>query len=213
MVPNPTGKEGAEVRRGGRTASVELLPLALALQGLMLFVLAFLLPSAPAVDLGDSGLGAMMDRGPVRATSEARIPADLLPERINLPRFPDPKPEPEKPQATSPGEGREKASGTGLALAALRVESVAFDAPVAVRAVLALPGPPDRIQPGSISQARFGEEGDRGFGRRGREGGWGDGVGVGEIGFVGRTGGSCGRAAAAPPPPHIVERTRSLPLY
>lgn len=213
MVPHATGKEGAEARRGGRSShSVDLLPLAVALQGLVLFVLAFLLPTPPVGNTGDSGLGARMDRGPVRTTLEARIPADLLPERINLPRFPDPKLEPEKQQANSPGQGRSEAADTGLALAALRVESVAFDAPVAVRAVLALPGPPDRILPGSISQARFGEEGDRGMGRRGREGGWGDGVGVGAVGIVGRTGGSCGRAAP-PPPPHIVERTRSLPLY
>jgi hypothetical protein len=207
MVPHATGKEGVEVRRDGR---VDLIPLAVALQALALFVLAFVLPAPPATDRGASGLGAGLDRSPVRTTSEARIPADLLPERIELPHFPDPQREPEKQQATSLGETRKSAEGTGLALAALRVESVAFDAPVAVRAVLALPGPPDRILPGSISQARFGEEGDRGYGRRGREGGWGG--GLGPVGIVGRTGGTCGRAPA-PAPPHIVERTRSLPLY
>lgn len=206
MAPQTTGKKGLGRKQLFGFTEVEVLPLAVALQGLVLFVVAFLL-SAPSQSATGASGGAATTAQPVRTASEARIPADLLPERIPLPRFPSPDERNEKREARKPQGEKQEASGTGLSLAALRVESVSFDAPAVVEITLALPGAPDRIAPGQISQARFGSEGVGGNGRRGREGWGGNGVDV----FVGRTGGSCGRAQALPPP-HIVERTMALPF-
>jgi len=214
MAPETTGKKGPGPREktyGEKTlfgfTKVEVLPLALALQGLVLFVLAFML-SAPPRAAEESAAGVGTTAGPVRTASQARVPADLLPERIELPRFPSPDARREKHEARAPKGEKQESSGTGLSLAALRVDSVSYDAIAAVQLAVALPGAPDRIAAGQISQARFTGEGVRGQGPRGREG-WG---GVGVEAIVGRTGGSCGRAHQAPPPPHIVERTMALPF-
>jgi hypothetical protein len=212
MAPQMTGQESSGSARRrlifGFTEA-ETLPLALALQGFLVFALAFVLSAPSSMEDAAIGAHASADAQPVRKVLEARLPADLLPERIRLPRLPDTDPRQPEERVPEPGRSeQQQPSRSDLGLAALRVESVAFNAPAAVKVALALPGAPDRISPGTVSMARFDGEAYRGAGRRGREGGW---SGIDVEGLVGRTGGSCGRGPQ-PRPPHIVERPMSLPF-
>ncbi|MFQ5790146.1 MAG: hypothetical protein ACE5JI_06670, partial [Acidobacteriota bacterium] len=79
----------------GRWAKVGAgsLPFAVALQGAGLVVLAFFLHAPPAPHELDASLPDATwtkDNSPIQLASDAQVPADLLPERMAMPRFPDP---------------------------------------------------------------------------------------------------------------------------
>jgi hypothetical protein len=198
MASNPTGYKSPATRGGWRKGLwSDSLPLAVAFQGLGLFVLAFLLgvpSSTDQVEENATGFAAFMHSLTVPTASNSRVPTDLLPEQIRLPRFPnldDPAP---KRQPAPNHQDMQEASNPGVSLAALRVDSVAFDAPEAVQVALAFPDAPELLTPGSISPASFGS-GQGSPGRKGREGGGGWG-GVGISGGGRGRGGACGRGGS-----------------
>ena len=208
MASRATAKMGS-VTAGSRRNSIDTLPLAVALQGLGLFVLAFLIGGSPTDQAagGSTGFAGYANSELVRMASDSQGPADLLPEQIRLPKFPNlDERAPRRQPAPSPKDPQE-ASNPGLNLAALRVDTVAFDAPAAGQVALALPDAPEELIPGAISQARFGD-GSGTPGKRGRKGGWG-GIGVSGIGRG--SGGACGRGGSSGPP-IIIERSFGYPL-
>jgi hypothetical protein len=208
MASQAAGNKSSVAAGGWRRS--DTLPLVVALQGLGLFVLAFLLGAPPSTDqvAGDTaGFAGLADSQSVRMTSDSQVPADLLPEQIRLPRFPNLDERAPRQQPAPISEDEQEASNPGLNLTALRVDTVAFDAPAAVQVALALPDAPEELIPGAISQARFGDGKGR-PGKRGREGGWG-GIGVTGIGRGG--GGACGRGGSQGSP-IIIERSFGYPF-
>ncbi len=194
----------------GSWRSSESLPLVVALQGLGLFVLAFLIGAPPSADqvAGDSAsFAGYASSESVRTASDSQVPADLLPEQIRLPKFPNQDERAPRQQPAPISEDQQEASNPGLNLTALRVDTVAFDAPAAVQVALALPDAPEELIPGAISQARFGDREGR-PGKRGRKGGWG-GIGVSGIGRG--SGGACGRGGSTGSP-IIIERSFGYPI-
>ena len=170
MASSATGGWSAKLRANN-------LPLVIAVQGLALILLAFLLNAPPQTDLAEDTAGTswLVEDTPPQLTSEPRIPSDLHPEQIRLPRFPDPKQQVQERQPAPPVNPVES-----RALGALRVDSVSIQAPTTIQATLTLPDTPDHLAPGTISLRRFGD----GAGRSGR----GDGRGWGGIGGVGTEG-------------------------
>ena len=91
MASQTTGKTSSVTM--GSWRKLESLPLVVALQGLGLFVLAFLIGAPPSSNLlaGDTvGFAGYASSDSVRTTSDSQVPADLLPEQIRLPKFPNP---------------------------------------------------------------------------------------------------------------------------
>lgn len=173
MASNATGGWPAKLRANN-------LPLVIAVQGLAWILLAFLLDAPPQKELtGDTaGTSRLAEYTPPPLLSEPRIPADLHPEQLRLPRFPDPIQQVQKRQpapSANPVETR--------ALGALRVDSMSIQAPTAIQAALTLPDIPDHLEPGTISLRRFGDDG-RGRSGRSDGRGWGGigGVGTGVVG-------------------------------
>ena len=170
MASSATGGWSAKLRANN-------LPLVIAVQGLALILLAFLLNAPPQTDLAEdtAGTSRLAEDTPPQLISEPRIPSDLHPEQIRLPRFPDPKQQVQERQPAPPVNPVES-----RALGALRVDSVSIQAPTTIQAALTLPDTPDHLAPGTISSRRFGE----GAGRSGRSNGrgWG-GIGVGGEGM------------------------------
>ena len=162
-----------------KMSNSEALPLIVALQGLGFCLLAFFLTAPPSQHESDGGVAvATLDnQQPVRLT-ETQIPADLHPEQLRLPRFPDPREHTLRRQPMlSGGESGESPSADGL-LDGLRIDTVAIQSPAVVQVALALPDTPNQLAPGTISLRRFGE----GSGRPGRSGRRGMG-GFGGIGM------------------------------
>ena len=162
----------------------ESLPLAIALQGLGLFLLAFFINApVPQDDSEDAtAAGRLADDSSVQLASETQIPADLHPEKLRLPRFPNPQERAQQRQPASPEKESEKSPGATSTLNGLRVDTVWLQSPTAVQVALALPEAPDRLEEGMISMRRFDKKGKSG--RTGRRG-WGGigGIGVGGIGM------------------------------
>lgn len=207
MASQATGKTSSVTMGSWRKS--ESLPLVVALQGLGLFVLAFLIEAPPSSNplAGDTvGFAGYASSDSVRMTSDSQVPADLLPEQIRLPKFPNLDARTPRQQPAPISEDQQEASNPGLNLTALRVDTVAFDAPAAVQVALALPDAPEELIPGAISQARFGD-GEGTPGTRGRKGGWG-GIGVSGIGRG--SGGACGRGGSTESP-IIIERSFGYP--
>ena len=177
MASKPTGGWLAKLRR-------ENLPLAVALQGLGLFLLAFLLSAPPSQqEVDDSAAGGWLaEESPARAVSDTLIPADLIPEQLRMPRFPDPSELAKQRQPAPSVQESENSAGPSLDMDSLRVDTVSLRAPQVVQAALLLPDAPDQLAPGTISMRRFGEKGKSG--RTGQRG-WGGigGIGVGGEGF------------------------------
>jgi hypothetical protein len=177
----------ASLTTGGRLAKLrkENLPLVVALQGLGFFLLAFFI-IAPANnhDMEDSAIGSgwLTDNSPVRL-ADTQIPADLSPEQLRLPRFPDPKERILERQPVPSGEESEDSLGAIGFMDSLRVDTVAVHSPAVVQVALTLPDAPDELAPGTISLTRFGDGTGRAglAGRRGRGGigGFG-GIGMGD---------------------------------
>jgi hypothetical protein len=159
--------------------SSETLPVIVAIQGLGFCLLAFFLTAPPSQHEPDGGVAvATLDnQRPVRLT-EPQIPADLHPEQLRVPRFPDPEEYTLRRQpAPSDDESGESTNADGL-LDGLRIDTVSIQSPAVVQVALALPDTPDQLAPGTISLRRFGE----GSGRPGRSGRRGIG-GFGGIGM------------------------------
>jgi hypothetical protein len=208
MASTVTGETSPAGRKGWlQTLKSNGFPLMLALQGLGLFVLAFFLGTPGSDTAGDRAQdrGFLTDSQPVRSASETKVPTDLLPEQIRLPEFPDPD-ELNREQQPPPST-QDEARNNGLSLAALRIDTAAYQTPAPVQVALGLPDAPDQLAPGTISQARFGDGAGK-RGRKGREAGWG-GVGVGGVGIGRVGGGTCGRNPAGPNV--IVERRIGFP--
>ena len=205
MASQATGKMSSSTKR-----RLDSLPLVVALQGLGLFVLAFLIGAPPTTDqvAGDTaGFAGYTSSASVRTASDSQVPSDLLPEQIRLPKFPNQEERAPRQQPAPISNDPQEASNPGLNLTALRVDTVAFDAPAAVQVALALPDAPEELIPGAISQARFGD-GEGKPGKRGRKGGWG-GIGVSGIGRG--SGGACGRGGSAGSP-IIIEQAFGYPI-
>ncbi len=198
MASKATGHTSPATRGGWRKGLwSDSLPLVVALQGLGLFVLAFLLGAPSSTEQAEedaTGFAAFAHSSAVPTVSDSQVPTDLLPEQIRLPRFPNLDELAPKRQPAPDNQDMQEASNPGVSLAALRVDSVAFDAPEAVKVALALPDAPELLTPGSISQASFGDGQGR-LGRKGREGGGGWG-GVGISGGGRGRGGACGRGGS-----------------
>jgi hypothetical protein len=178
---------------GGWLAKInnrETLPLVVALQGLGFCLLAFFLtapPSQPGPDGSVAEATRLQDQQPVRLT-ETQIPADLHPEQLRLPRFPDPKERTLQRQATRSSEERGESPYADGILDGLHIDTMAIRAPAVSQVALALPDAPTQLAPGTISLRRFGEgsgrpgrDGMRGVGFGGIGGGYG-GVGMGDGG-------------------------------
>lgn len=170
MASKTTGGWSAKLR-------TDNLPLAVALQGLALFVLAFLLSTPPKhhdAEGMSADVGRLLADPSNRVISETEVPADLHPEQVQLPRFPDPN-QLRLRQSAPPVEHNEATSDTTTTLNALRINTVSHQAPSVAEVALALPVTPDRLAPGSISQRRFGAGSGRSgwTGRRGGIGGMG----------------------------------------
>ena len=163
-----------------KISNSETLPLIVALQGLGFCLLAFFLtapPSQPEPDGSVAEATRLQDQQHVRLT-ETQIPADLHPEQLRLPRFPDPEEHTLRRQPTYAGEeSGESPIADGL-LDGLRIDTVSISSPAVVQVALALPDAPDQLAAGTISLRRFGE----GSGRPGRSGRRGMG-GFGGIGM------------------------------
>jgi hypothetical protein len=178
MASNATGSWLAKLRK-------ENLPLIVALQGLGFFLLAFII-STPATRPDREGsamsTGRLTDDASVRL-ADTQIPADLIPEQVRLPRFPNPEERTLERQPVPSGEESEDSLGATSFMDSLRVDTVAIQSPAVVQVALALPDAPDELAPGGISLTRFGEGTARSglTGRRGREGmgGFG-GIGMGD---------------------------------
>ena len=130
MASQSTGKMSSTTTRSWRR--LDSLPLVVALQGLGLFVLAFLIGAPPPTDQvsgSTAGLAGYASSESVRTASDTRVPADLLPEQIRLPKFPNQDERAPRQQPAPISEDQQEASNPGLNLTALRVDSVAFDAP------------------------------------------------------------------------------------
>jgi hypothetical protein len=212
MASSATGGWPAKLRTNN-------LPLAVAVQGLALVLLAFLFNAPPQQDVeGDTaGTGWLAEDTPPRLISEPRIPADLHPEQLRLPRFPDPKQHLRERQPAPPVNPPIEIRTLG----ALRVDSVSIQAPTTIQAVLTLPNIPDHLEPGTISLRRFGD----GAGRSGRSDGrgWGGigGVGVGGVGVGGmgdgdrchpvRPGSLTNPRNPISGPPPVIEQTTGYP--
>ena len=208
MASRVTGNMSAITMGSWRKS--DSLPLVVALQGLGLFVLAFLIGAPPSTDQvarDAAGFAGYASSESVRTASDSQVPADLLPEQIRLPKFPNLDERAPRQQPAPISEDQQEASNPGLNLTALRVDTVAFDAPVAVQVALALPDAPEELIPGAISQARFGD-GEGRPGKRGRKGGWG-GIGVSGIGRG--SGGACGQGGSTGSP-IIIERSCGYPI-
>ena len=158
----------------------ETLPLVVALQGLGFCLLAFFLTAPPSQTEPDGSVAEatrLQDQQYVRLT-ETQIPADLHPEQLRLPRFPDPEENTLQRQPNHAGEeSGESPIADGL-LDGLRIDTVSISSPAVVQVALALPDAPDQLAAGTISLRRFGE----GSGRPGRSGRRGIG-GFGGIGM------------------------------
>ncbi len=155
MASQSTGKMSSTTTRSWRR--LDSLPLVVALQGLGLFVLAFLIGAPPPTDQvsgSTAGLAGYASSESVRTASDTRVPADLLPEQIRLPKFPNQDERAPRQQPAPISEDQQEASNPGLNLSALRVVSVAFDAPAAVQVALALPDAPEELIPGAPFRRR-----------------------------------------------------------
>lgn len=172
---------------GGWSAKLRVvnLPLVVALQALAFCLLAFLLGTPPphqGTEQAAAGGGRPERARPSPWIAESQVPADLHPEQLRLPRFPDPKERIIRREPAPPDNGSESASGVASALNALRMDTVPYQTPTLVQVALALPDAPDHLAPGMISARRFGD-GLGSSGRRGRRG-WGgiEGIGIGDLG-------------------------------
>jgi hypothetical protein len=178
-----------------RLLSTNTLPLTLAVQGLAFVLLAFFAQPGTAPVGADGSEGGTGDATAEAAAAESfRVPRDLEPRRLPVPKLPDferplrgeaPEPKREAPHESPAPEVDEPA------LAGLRVQSVALAALVPVGAAAPLPGAPDILVPHSIDgrswlagtkSARQGPGGARGpAGVGAGNGGWG-GTGIGGSG-------------------------------
>lgn len=159
----------------------ENLPLALALQGAGWALLAFFV-TVPALDLvpeRNSVGGVTAADTEARRIADVQVPTDLLREQLPLPRWSEPR-EPASRPDTVASEEQSRDPVSVPALDALRVDALTVQAPTVTQAALALPEPPDRLVPGTISTRAFGE-GEGRPGRVGGGGGWG-GFGPGAMG-------------------------------
>lgn len=190
------------------------LTFAMAVQGLALVLFAFFAASSSPNSFSTGAPAASLAAGtdaPVPSDWQPELPADLLPQRLPLPNAFEPEepstkrqpvPEPEGPEDTVD----ERSEGLQSRLAALRVDSVSYHAPVAVNVALGAPEAPARLSPGTISLAGFrrgsSKPARRGFGGRGIDG---SGIGIGGFGIGG---GECSRGPGRFP--GIVERTHRI---
>jgi hypothetical protein len=194
------------------------LPLVVAVQGLALVLVALFATSEYSVSnhSGEASSVAGIDANEsVPSDWHPELPADLIPKRLPLPRVFEPSPETsERIAAREDSEGVEEAvdddsEGLQSRLAAMRVTSVRYHAPVAVKVALGAPEAPAQLSPGTIPLAGFRrgvqKPARRGFGGRGIEG---SGIGIGGFGIGG---GECARGPRRPP--GIIERTRAIVPY
>ena len=188
----------------------DTLPLAMALSSLAILLLAFFVgdvaPSSQATSAAGTASG---ERQPLPPNMARELPADLLPDRIPLPRFPDSS----ELEAPVPDPAEETPSNAEseidrLVLASLRTESVPTLAPALAQVALVTHDTPGRLTPGTISSASF----EPGLARRTRRG-WG-GIGIGGsgggLGGLGSGGGGCSGAPAGGIPGIIIERLPRL---
>lgn len=184
-----------------RFSDVSALPLALALQGVALTLLALFSLSPDASESARVGTGDLPGSDRTMAT-ELQIPRDLARERLPVPKFPK-LDEPGENEAPEPDPGKEKAPiAPGEKLAALRVSSVALAGLVSMDSPTRIPDAPDVLGlhdiGGSFGRSWLGGDrrtsrGNGGFmgpSDTGDDGsGWG-GIGIGGHGY-GRDGDRC----------------------
>ncbi len=188
-----------------RLRDSNVMPLALALQGLLLsiatlFLASGLSPLHGSSSRGGSGAARTQDEASLPRTGE--LPRDLSPQRLPVPRLPE-REEPNRPPQPAPRpEGFDGVPvPEGSKLASLRVAEIALAGLIPTSMTVPIPEAPDRVDGHSLTGASRGwlTGSSRGRGARpGRNPGAGGRGGGGGARGIGGTGGGGGGYCPTP---------------